>query len=174
MSNCHNVITALISCYLWIVVVSVSISEIYHAVYCTSFSVTFLSLISWLGCSNEVKMHAAMRKKPVITSNSSQVSIPVPAHQPSKTGNTMKKWGKNKGRTILSACCLQGELLWMWTRGVVTLQQCGSCYWVIAVYKLFLLKLPMCIPNVDVKIVKCWEHSCEEQWVFANTPFFIN
>lgn len=127
-----------------------------------------------VGCSNEAKMHAAMRKKPVTTSNSSQVSIPVPAHQPSKTGNTMKKWGKNKGRTILSACCLQGELLWMWTRGVVTLQQCGSCYWVIAVYKLFLLKLPMCIPNVDVKIVKCWEHSCEEQWIFANTPFFIN
>jgi hypothetical protein len=44
-----------------------------------------------VGCSNEAKMHAAMRKKPVTDSNSRQVSIPVPARQPPKTGNTMKK-----------------------------------------------------------------------------------
>jgi len=41
--------------------------------------------------SNEAKMHAAMRRKPVTASNSRQVSIPVPARQPSKIGNTMKK-----------------------------------------------------------------------------------
>jgi hypothetical protein len=32
-----------------------------------------------------------MRRKPVTASNSRQVSIPVPARQPSKIGNTMKK-----------------------------------------------------------------------------------
>jgi hypothetical protein len=44
-----------------------------------------------VGCSNEAKMHAAMRKKPVTASNSRQVSTPVAARQPPKIGNTVKK-----------------------------------------------------------------------------------
>jgi elongin-A len=41
--------------------------------------------------SNEAKMHAAMRKKPVTASNSRQVTTPVAARQPPKIGNTVKK-----------------------------------------------------------------------------------
>lgn len=93
MSNSHNVITALIImlplnyCGGIRLHFRDMLCSILYFFFCElSFSDQLI-----LGCSNEAKMHAAMRRKPVTASNSRQVSIPVSARQPSKIGNTMKK-----------------------------------------------------------------------------------